>query len=240
MFCYNGINGRMTQKLIAALVIAALLQFVGFTPFVVVILVAAGLVVAYVLQRSANRETQRVFAFYIAAEEILRNDDRQWYAFEIAEVIDQGERVMSLVPDVPPVCQFAVGALCHRVGDYEAAVEYLAPVVQPESLSESRYATPSPQLRRYVELLRLIEREPARAPSTLGAVRSLERMRQKYAVQLLLESRNGLAGLATASTRTTNFPALSLDSSDSSLDPHIQRPISEVLQDVYPDEGKPS
>jgi hypothetical protein len=145
---------------------------------------------------------------------------------------------MSSIPDVPPVCQFAVGALCHRVGDYEAAVEHLSPIVGSESIPEKRYSTPSLQLRRYVEMLRSIEREPVKAPSALGAVRSLERMRQKYAAQLLLESRNRVTSGAANPTLTTNFPALPVF--DSSTDVHVQRSISEVLQDVYPDDLKPS
>jgi len=237
----NSCNGRLTQKLIAVLVIAALLQLVGVTPFVIVMLAGVGLAVGYVVRRSAYRETQRIFTFYIAAEEILRNEDRHWYAFEVAEIIDQGEQVMLSIPDVPPVCQFAVGALYHRVGNYEAAVEHLTPIVQPESMSENRYTTASLQLRRYVEMLRTIEREPARAPAALGAVRSLERMRQKHAAKLLLESCNYLTNAPTAANPASNLTSkFSADFLDSTVNAHVPRSISEVLQDVYPDERKPS
>ena len=242
MICYNGMNSRLPQKLIAVVVIAALLQLVGVAPFVIAMLACLGLGVSYIVQRSAYRETQRIFTFYVAAEEVLRNEDRHWYGFEVAELIDQGEKVMSSIADVPPVCQFAVGALCHRVGDYEAAVEHLTPIVQPQAISENSYSTPSLQLRRYVEMLRSIEREPAKAPAALGAIRSLERMRQKYAAKLLLESRNHLTGRSPvsgmAANLTSEFSTHSVPGGTG--DPHVPRSISEVLQDVYPDERKPS
>jgi hypothetical protein len=61
--------------------------------------------------------------------------------------------------------------------------------VDEERYDETQRIVPSPQLRRYVSMLRQIEYHPSTAPQTLAAVRSLERARQKTAGRLLMESR---------------------------------------------------
>ena len=38
------------------------------------------------VQRSEQQEIRCVFDFYIAANEILRDEERRWYGFEIADV----------------------------------------------------------------------------------------------------------------------------------------------------------
>src|SRR5204863_3838954 len=108
---------------------------------------------------------------------------------------------------------------------------------------EKHRTSPSPQLRRYVTLLRRIEYYPSTAPQTLAAIRSLERARQRGAEKLLLESRNLLeaekkAGHVQApEVRETHEEvkyAPSLPLSSISAPP----PISTVLRDVYQDETR--
>ena len=54
------------------------------------------------------------------------------------------------MPDAPPLSRFALGALYYSIGDHNAAVEQLGFAAEEEVLKESRHATPSRQLRRYV------------------------------------------------------------------------------------------
>jgi hypothetical protein len=238
---------RLAKKVVAVIIVVAILQAVGVSSAVLIFFTAVGFVVWRIARRAEHRETQRVFNFYIAADEILRNDEREWYGFEVAEVIDEGDRILNSMPDPPALCYFAVGALCHRVGDYQGTVQHLTPIIDAEWLQERRQALPSPQLRRYVELLRELEREPALAPQALGATRSLARMRQKRAAQLLIESRD--LNAAGGSKRCDSAPGpveSGTISSDKAVTPWeaslssivAPPPILEVLHDLYKDDQK--
>jgi hypothetical protein len=235
---------RLAQKLIAIFVIVAILGVIGFSTAIIIFFLIVGVVFWRTVRRSESQETERVFEFYIAADEVLRDEGRQWYGFEIAEVIDSGEKVVLSLPDCPPVIRFALGALCHRVGEFETAVEHLSWVTEDSFSNEVHQTSPSPQLRRYVETLRRIEREPAMAPQTLAAVRNLERSRRKRAADLLAESRERLKdpsrqGHTTAhpasaegdkTERTRKAKPLSLITAPP--------PISEVLHEIYQSEDK--
>ncbi len=222
---------RLAQKLIAIFVIVAILGVIGFSTAIIIFFLIVGVVFWRTMRRSENQETERVFEFYIAAD-------------EIAEVIDSGEKVVLSLPDCPPVIRFALGALCHRVGDLETAVEHLSWVTEDSFSNEVHQTSPSPQLRRYVETLRRIEREPAMAPQTLAAVRNLERSRRKRAADLLAESRERLkdpsrqghttAHQASAEADKTERPRKAKPLSLITAPP----PISEVLHEIYQSEDK--
>jgi len=241
----SGATKRLAQKLIAIFVIVAILGVIGFSTAVIIFFLIVGFVIWRTVRRSENQEIERVFEFYIAADEVLRDERRQWYGFEIAEVIDSGERVLQSLPDPPPLTRFALGALCHRVGDFEAAIEHLAWVTEDYSANEVYQTTPSTQLRRYVETLRKIEREPHMAPQTLAAVRNLERARRKRAAELLDESRGRLTNLSaggqaeaqTVLPETVNKAEEARKAKPLSLIT-APRPISEVLHEIYPSEDK--
>jgi uncharacterized protein (UPF0335 family) len=240
----NAANQRLAQKLIAIVVIIAILGVIGFSPAVIVFFLVAGLVIWRKVRRSEHQETERVFEFYVAADEVLRDETRQWYGFEIAEVIDAGERIMFSLPDPPPLSRFTLGALYHRVGDFEFAVDHLSRVVEDSRADEVHQTTPSPQLRRYVETLRRIEREPAMAPQTLSAIRNLERLRRKHAAEVLAESRQHLDE-ATAPVRHSDLrvsaEAVKSETAKSAKPLSLitaPPPISEVLRDVYQPEDK--
>lgn len=232
---------KLMQKTIAMIVIAAMLDLVGLSPTLVVFFFFAGLLIWLVLGRSHRREAREVFEFYVAADEILRDEERHWYGFEIIEVVHRGERVLSWMPDPPPLVYYSLGALQHRAGEYEAAVEHLAELVETGLTEEHHRSSPSLALRHYVQLLRNIEREPAIAPLALAAVRSLERGRRTRAASLLGESRERLhevsdvaeacqrEGREQSSKSIPVMPALQ-DTIN------VPRPISEVLHDVYEDE----
>jgi hypothetical protein len=161
-------------------------------------------------------------------------------------VIEQGESLLETIPDAPPLNYFVIGALYHRLGNHQATVEYLSRLIEDERYDEAHRTTPSPQLRRYVSMLRQIEYHPSTAPHTLAAVRSLERARQKSADKLLMESRavlenepqttvpriEGADNNETPSTETRFAPSVPLGL----MSP--PPPISTVLHDIYPEETR--
>src|SRR5687767_4231049 len=117
---------KLTTKAIAIVVIVAILNAVGLSPVVLVFVTGVVFVIWLVARRAQMREVERVFEFYAAADAILREDERRWYGFEIAEVIEQGESLLEMMPDAPPLNHFAIGALYHRMGNHQATVEYLS------------------------------------------------------------------------------------------------------------------
>lgn len=222
-------NKRFAQRAIAVVVIITLLDLVGVAPALMLFVTGVVLVVWFISRRSQNRELRGVFDFYVAADNILRDEDRRWFAFELVDVIDQGESALDALPDPPPLQLFALGALYHKMGNYDAAAEYLKRVNDSEFGEESRMV-PSPQLRTYVSMLRRLEREPSIAPLVLGAVRNLERARRKQGSRLLAESRSYLADDRNKREEIqTAKPAPTMN--EVSAPP----PISEVLQHVYDD-----
>lgn len=232
-------NKRLAQKVIAMVVIVAMLDLVGLSPTLILFFFAAGFLVWLVVLRSNRRDAREVFEFYLAADEILRDEDRHWYGFEITEVVERGERVLGSMPDPPPLLYFSLGALQHRAGDYEAAVENLAQLVEAGLTEEHHRSSPSAALRHYVQLLRNIEREPAIAPLALAAVRSLERGRHNRAAFLLAESRARLQQMAMEAGHPGQCGVTDLSARASSALPttlNAPRPISEVLHDVYQEE----
>ena len=235
-------NKRLAQKAVAVIVVVTLLNLVGVSPLVMMFATGVALVVWIVSRHSQSREVERVFEFYLSAYSILREEERRWYAFEIAEVIESGELGLDAIPDSPPLHLFALGALHYRIGNYAATAEYLSRVIEDERCDEAQRIAPSPQLRRYVTALRRIEDEPSIAPQTLGAVKNLERMRRKQAAQLLDASRNFLKVGATPDKEetVTNVLAESENAPDYSSSRlssiSAPPPITEVLQDIYHDE----
>lgn len=141
------------------------------------------------LMGDLSKEIQGVFEFYLAANDILRDDERRWYGFEVFEVIGRGERILQKMPDPPPLVYFALGALHHHVGNHERAVEHLAYLTENAESDESMRTGASAELKEYVKILRKIEREPGEAPQTSAAIRTLERARRNRAKVLLEESR---------------------------------------------------
>jgi hypothetical protein len=233
-------NTRLAQRLIAVVVIIAILGVVGFSPAVILFFVVAGLVVWRTVRRSEHQETERIFEFYIAADEVLRDEARQWYGFEITEVIEIGERVVISMADPPPLTRFTLGALYHRIGDFETAAEHLAWVNENSLADEVHVTIPSPQLRRYVETLRRIEREPAMAPQTLAAIRNLERARHRRGEEILAETRQHLKEMGTATKKEKAEDTAKAESRTAKPLSLITAPppISEVLRDVYQSEDK--
>jgi tetratricopeptide (TPR) repeat protein len=244
-------QGRETaQRLLAIIVIVAMLGVMGIPLSVIIFFATITYFIWRAIQQSERQDTGRIFEFYIRANDILRDEERHWYGFEIAEVIERGERVLHSMTDPPPLIYYALGALYQQAGDHEAAVEHLSFVVNNEQADERHRFAPSPELRRYVQILRKLEREPTEAPQTMAAIRSLDRARRQRAAELLVQSREHLKAVPNIS-QTQAAPAASLK--ESTLHAETAQntaaakrpaalvqppPIAEVLRDVYEEEKK--
>ncbi|HYE64300.1 MAG TPA: hypothetical protein VD966_01880 [Pyrinomonadaceae bacterium] len=245
----TGRGRESAQRLLAIIVIIAMLSVIGIPPSVLIFFTVVTYFIWRAVQRSEHQETGRIFEFYIAANDILRDDERRWYGFEVAEVIERGERVLHSMPDPPPLVYFALGALYHCAGDHEAAVEHLSYIEENDLADERHRVAPSPELRRYVQILRKLEREPAEAPQTMAAIRSLDRARRNRAAALLAESRERLSVLPAHAP--AQLPDVSQKQESPGAGLTVKQvtkqeqakvapppPIAEVLRDLYEEEKK--
>lgn len=185
-------------------VMAAMFALMGFSMTIIIFLVLVGYFVWRAVARTEMHEVRGIFEFYLAANEILRDDERRWYGFEIQDVISRGHRILGMMPDAPPLVHFALGALHHRAGNHQQAENHLAFVLEDTKADERNRLTASAELRSYVRILRKLEREPAEAPQTTAAIRALERSRRHRAAILLQESRQkAKEALAAAKAKET-------------------------------------
>jgi len=181
------------QYFLAFGVIASMLAIAGFPVFVIFFFGIFAYFLWKVFSAGPRNETREIFEFYLTANDILRDDERRWYGFEIKESIARGERLLTEMKGAPPLVHFALGALYNKMGDHSAAVNHLSYVVENDKSDERAFVHPSPELRNYVRVLRKIERDPTEAPLTSSAVRALERARKNRAAVLLGNSRQVLA-----------------------------------------------
>ena len=181
-----------TQYALAFGVIATMLFAVGFPMFVIFFFGIFAYFLWKTFSTPSHNGTREIFEFYLSANELLRDDERRWFGFEMQEVITRGERILQFMNGAPPLVYFTLGALYNKAGDHKSAINHLAYVVENDTADESNYVYPSPDLRNYVKILRKIEREPAEAPQTSAAVRALERARRNRAKVMLDESRIAL------------------------------------------------
>jgi tetratricopeptide (TPR) repeat protein len=232
-------TGKLATKTIAVVVIVAILNAVGLSPVLMVFFTGAVLVIWLVARRAQMREAERIFEFYVAADAILREEERRWYGFEIAEVIEHGESLLEMMPDPPPLHSFALGALYQRMGNHDAAVQYLSRLNDDGRYDETYRVAPSPQLRRYVTMLRRLEQHPAAEPHTLAAVRNLERARQRSAAKMLLDSRSVIetnAAIAASAEPAAEKKEETFSPSAPLSSISAPPPITAVLRDIYQDE----
>jgi hypothetical protein len=181
-----------SQYAIAFGVIAMMLYITGFPLFVIFFFGILAFFIWKTLSAPSHNGTREIFEFYLLANDILRDDERRWYGFEIQEVIARGERILKYMKGAPPLIYFTLGALYHKIGDHKSAEKHLAYVVENDTADEKNFVYPSPELRAYVKTLRKIEREPAESPLTSAAVRALERARRNRAKSMLEKSRDVL------------------------------------------------
>ena len=154
------------------------------------------------------------------------------------------------MPAAPPLLIFAVGALYLKSGDPATAEKNLSSVVLDGNVSEAAIVFPSPELRDYVRVLRKIERDPADAPQTSAAVRSLERIRKNKGLALLEQCREQLrqaeaqphAEIAeTSSARSVSFKeeaAANERPADNGVQPTKRPSTARERQTTKPKEGE--
>ncbi|MEP6901931.1 MAG: hypothetical protein ABJA66_09285 [Actinomycetota bacterium] len=181
-----------SQYAIAFGVIAMMLYITGFPVFVIFFFAILAFFIWKTLSTPSHNGTRNIFEFYLLANDILRDDERRWYGFEIQEVIGRGECILKYMKGAPPLVYFTLGALYNKAGDHRSAERHLAYVVENDTADETAFVYPSPELRTYVKTLRKIEREPAASPLTSTAVRALERARKNRAKALLETSRDAV------------------------------------------------
>ncbi|MGI8494281.1 MAG: hypothetical protein ACR2L1_03070 [Pyrinomonadaceae bacterium] len=170
-------------------VIATMLLVAQFPMFIIIFFG----IFAYFLWKTfaspSPNGTREVFEFYLSANEILRDDERRWFGFEVQDTIGRGERILQMMNGAPPLVYFTLGALYNKIGEHKSAVNHLAYILENETSDEKTYLYASPELKNYVRILRKIERDPAEAPQTSAAVRALERARRNRGKMILEESR---------------------------------------------------
>jgi len=188
------------QYALAFVVVAAMLVVAGFPAFVVFFFGIFAYFLWKIFTSGSRSETRDIFEFYLAANEMLRDDERKWFGFEIRDVIARGVRIVQSISPAPPLVHFALGALYNKIGDHKEAITNLKDALETDQSDEMKLVFPSAELRNYVKVLRKIEREPAEAPMTSAAVRSLERARRLRGKNLLEESRRRLEETAPPAT----------------------------------------
>src|SRR5512141_1807489 len=82
------------QYLLAFGVIASMLLVVGFPLFVIFFLGIFAYFLFKIFSAGTRNETREIFEFYLSANDILRDDERRWYGFEIKETIGRGEKIL--------------------------------------------------------------------------------------------------------------------------------------------------
>jgi hypothetical protein len=183
------------QYLLAFGVVSSMLLVAGFPLFVIFFFGIFAYFLLRMFSSGSRSETREIFEFYLTANEMLRDDERRWYGFELNEAIRRGEDIVRRMKSAPPLVHFTLGALQNKVGNHKAAINNLTYVVENSSADEKSFVSPSPELQSYVRVLRKIEREPTEAPLTSAAVRALERARKLRAKALLEESRQQFAAI---------------------------------------------
>ena len=183
------------QYLLAFGVVASMLLVAGFPLFVIFFFGIFAYFLLRMFSSGTRSETREIFEFYLTANEMLRDDERRWYGFELNEAIRRGEDIVRRMKSAPPLVHFTLGALQNKVGNHKAAITNLTYVVENSAADEKSFVSPSPELQSYVRVLRKIEREPTEAPLTSAAVRALERARKLRAKTLLEESRQQFAAI---------------------------------------------
>jgi hypothetical protein len=253
------------QYILAFTVIGTMFAAAFFPFFVALFVGLFGYFILKLFSSGSRNDTREIFEFYLAANEILREDERRWYGFEIKETINRGENILYRLDPAPPLVHFALGALYNKAGAHLQAEKSLAQIVENAEADEISLVHPTQELRNYVRVLRRIEREPADAPQTSAAIRALERGRKIRAKTLLADSREKIALAASNETAESsnesatpllsNFNRTSVTAlpdeqvpekrsavsrrfkrSKKSDDLFIDRkPITEVLHDIYDD-----
>lgn len=213
----NAIKER-GQYLLAFGVVGSMLLVAGFPAFVVFFFGIFAYFLFRIFASGSKNETREIFEFYLSANEILRDDGRNWFGFEVRDAVRRGEAIVERMTTAPPLVYFALGALYNKAGEHQSAINSLTRVVESDGGSESAYVYPTPELRNYVKVLRKIEREPSEAPLTSASIRALERARRLRGKALLDESRAAYLKQSTENAPAPQLPQNGASPVDVTLD----------------------
>lgn len=166
-----------------------MLLVAGFPVFVIFFFAIFAYFIFRIFASGSKNETRDIFEFYLTANEILRDDGRSWFGFEVKDAIGRGEVIVSRMTGAPPLVHFALGALYNKAGEHQSAINSLTQIIESGNGNEAAYVYPTQELRNYVKVLRKIERDPSEAPLTSAAIRALERARRLRGKAILEESR---------------------------------------------------
>lgn len=166
-----------------------MLLVAGFPVFLLIFVSVLAFSIWKIFSAENKGSARYIFEFYLEANEILRDDDRRWYGFEIQDAIDRGEKISASMKTAPPLVDFAIAALYQKAGDQSSAIRHFEHVFGPARNSEDKLVFPDKDLREYVAMLRRIERAPAESPVTASAVRSLERLRKNKGPEMFERSK---------------------------------------------------
>ncbi|MFM9905370.1 MAG: hypothetical protein ACKVQJ_12470 [Pyrinomonadaceae bacterium] len=239
------------QYVLAFGVTALFLYVLGFPVFILFFFGVLAFFIWKAFSFESGNEARRIFEFYLSAHEIISDEERRWYGFEIQEAVARGEAILRSMVAPPPLVHFGLGVLYQRLGDHSSAVRHLAIVVEDAASNEAAIMFPTRELKDYVRILRKIERTPSDAPLTLAAVGSLEKIRKSRGAEILEESRLKAAGQQaqlhesetietpiTPETSSTTYGLSGVTESkrltfgaDASVGD--RKSISEVLHDIY-------
>ena len=135
------------QYVIAFGVIASLLVVANIPIFVVFFFGVFAYFMAKMFSAGNKTRTRAVFEFYLSAHEILRDDLRRWYGFEINETINRGQQILKEMHNAPPLVHYALGALYNKIGDHSSAIKHLSHIAENPESFESSIVYPTPELR---------------------------------------------------------------------------------------------
>lgn len=220
-------------------VVAGTLALMGFPMTIIIFLALVGYFVYRAISRTELGEVRGIFEFYLEANEILRDDERRWYGYEIQEKINRGERILQMMPDPPPLVHFALGALYREVGNYRLADEHLSYLAENETADEKKRFSASSELRSYVRILRKLEREPQEAPQTMAAIRALERARRNRSAAMLEDTRKKLKELAAAPAPAKELPRAEQTPAPQPKPLEPVKPLLERLSEIVEEQTAP-
>jgi hypothetical protein len=226
------------QYLLAFGVVGSMLLVAGFPVFVIFFFGIFAYFIFRIFASGSKNETREIFEFYLTANEILRDDGRNWFGFEIRDAVARGEAIVSRMTGAPPLVHFALGALYNKAGEHQAAINSLTQVIEGENGNEASYVYPTPELRNYVKVLRKIEREPSEAPLTSASIRALERARKLRGKAILEESRAAYRQSTAANKPRPELPKNG--TSPAPIDVAVEAPSNGTLRSVTEKVNEPA
>src|SRR5215203_7025978 len=91
------------QYILAFGVVGSMLLAANFPIFVIFFFGIFAYFLLRMFSSGSRSDTREIFEFYLTANEMLRDDERRWYGFEINETIRRGEEIVQRMAGAPPL-----------------------------------------------------------------------------------------------------------------------------------------